>query len=276
MTGRWTLCRLGAAALAVCVALATVAEAQSAKPKARTTAKASTGMAMTARPDLDPRVAHEAWVVISKIEYREGIPVGLLHAMSLVETGKGQEGKYLLPWPYTVNVNGGLAKDYPSSAEALAQLDKLRALGFDRFDVTVDRVARAGLTGAAAENFLTGMEGAKYTLRARPYAKSFQSKDQGSAFVQGLLDKGYENIDIGLMQVNWKYHGKEFESVADAFDPYKNVSYAVAYLREHRKTRDWWGSVGRYHSATGELAKRYVTNVWGMYQRVHRLKPSST
>jgi len=65
--------------------------------------------------------------------------------------------------------------------------------------------------------------------------------------------------------------GENFKQVDHVFDPSKNVTYAVNYLRKHKKDRDWWRSVGRYHSGTEKHAKRYIENVWEMYQKVHRL-----
>ena len=77
------------------------------------------------------------------------------------------------------------------------------------------------------------------------------------------------------MQINWHYHKDGFAGIEEAFDPAKNASYAVSYLRKHRQERDWWNSVGRYHSGTKKYAQRYIRNVYAMYRRVHRLKSSA-
>jgi len=220
---------------------------------------------------MDARISRDSWRIITKVEYREGIPKGLLHSMSLVETGMAQQGQ-VLPWPYTANVNTTAATAYKTRGEALSAIDDLRRLGFDKFTITADNLSRKYVSTNAAERFLNGIEADVFTVQGLSFSKRFQDKDNAVAFVKVLLDKGYTNVDVGLMQVNWKYHGENFTNLEDAFDPYKNVDYAVSYLRKHRQTRDWWGSVGRYHSGTRNHAEKYVKTVWAMYQKVHKLK----
>ncbi|MBI1364301.1 MAG: transglycosylase SLT domain-containing protein [Proteobacteria bacterium] len=233
------------------------------------------GTALPAKADkLDPRISRDAWRVITKVEYREGIPRGLLHSMSLVETGMAQEGK-VMPWPYTANVNQTERRTFAKREDALEAIDHLRRLGFTDFEVTADNLERKYITAHAAERFLNGIEADSYSIAGHTFTRRFGDKAEAVQFVQELIDQGYTNVDIGLMQVNWKYHGENFTSVDEAFDPYKNVDYAVSYLRKHRQTRDWWGSVGLYHSGTKAFADKYVKSVWGMYQKVLKL-PAST
>lgn len=216
-------------------------------------------------------IAMAAWQALHDVESENGIPHGLLHSISLVETGQGQNGQ-ILPWPYTVNVNTTPTKT-GTAYKALLDLNHLRGLGFGHFNITLgsgkkfDRMAAS----AAEELLKRTPEDETIKLQGAQFSKRFENKWAAVFFANRMIAAGYNSIDVGLMQVNWKYHSHAFENIAAAFDPYINARYAVSYLLEHRQENDWWGSVGRYHSKTPKYATRYVKNVWAMYQKVHRL-----
>lgn len=219
----------------------------------------------------DPAVARDAWLMISRAEQQYQIPSGLLHAMSLVETGQGMKG-WMLPWPYTVGVNGTGVKSFRGATEAYAQYKLWRSLGFVRFNLGLNGRTYSNLKGTDVAPRLAalGPNFAFITLEGRNFARRFNDEVETEAFLNRLFAQGYKNVDIGMMQVNWKVHGKKFESVKAALTPTRNLQYAVQYLLEHRQTRDWWGSVGRYHSGTAYYARRYIKNVYAMYMRIHR------
>lgn len=223
------------------------------------------------RDPFDPVVARDAWLMISDAEKQYQIPSGLLHAMSLVETGQGVRG-WMLPWPYTVGINGTGSKSFRSAAAARQQLNAWRSLGFVRFNLSVNGRSASNIKATEAEARLqaTGADFAFVTLEGRNFARRFQDAAGAEQFLRSLFARGYRNVDVGMMQINWKVHGKHFRSVAEVLTPAANLRYAVSYLLNHRQTRDWWGSVGRYHSGTAFYANRYVRNVYGMYMRIHR------
>lgn len=222
----------------------------------------------------DPVIARDAWLLIAQAERTNNIPAGLLHAMSLVETGKGIRG-WVLPWPYTVGVNGTGVQSYANRESAMAGFTRFRNLGFVRFNL---RGPGANLSKAKPLEVATALgrmpEAATITLEGINYGRRFNSSADAEAFVSRMFAGGYRNMDIGMMQVNWKVHGSHFASVRQALEPTNNLNYAVGYLLEHRQTRDWWGSVGRYHSGTRVYANRYIRSVYSMYLRIHRVSTS--
>lgn len=223
----------------------------------------------------DARIGKEAWNMIGQVEYREGLPLGLLHAMSLAETGMGQSGQ-LLPWPYTVGINRSPVHEYATLSAGRAELQRLVSLGFSKFDLTVNGRRLTAANRTMCELYLAGSNDvARVKIQGVNYARRFSGKDSAVAFANKMIAGGHDNLDLGLMQINWRVHRKHFRSVEEVFDMNRNLSYAVSYLREHRETRDWWGSVGRYHSGTPYYARNYIKSVWGMYQRVHRLNKYS-
>ena len=218
-------------------------------------------------------VARQVWSQITAIEKMHGIPKGLLHSMSLVETGQGLEG-YMLPWPYTVGVNPTATKTFNMPAKARAQLAKWQSMGFTRFDVTVNGRTYKRQKGESTRRKIANAQTSKISiikLKALQFGKRFNTPGEATTFALRLVRQGNSNLDIGLMQINWRYHKNHFVNMAQAFDPVANINYAVTYLRKHKETRDWWNSVGRYHSGTPKHAKSYIKRVYAMYRKVHRL-----
>ena len=76
------------------------------------------------------------------------------------------------------------------------------------------------------------------------------------------------SVDIGLMQINWKFHGRHFESLAQLFEPDVNVAYAAKYLRkllsQHGSTER---AVAFYHSNTQRYQSQYLKLFRPIYQK---------
>ena len=77
---------------------------------------------------------------------------------------------------------------------------------------------------------------------------------------------GARLIDVGCMQVNEHYHGRNFSSLREMFDPVANIEYASRFLRElQARHRTWTLAVARYHAGPDKTIeqKRYVCAVAG-------------
>jgi soluble lytic murein transglycosylase-like protein len=112
-----------------------------------------------------------------------------------------------------------------------------------------------------------------WTVTSGAEGRFLPSKAAAIAEVERLRAQGVTNIDVGCMQINLYHHPKAFESLEQAFDPERNVAYAIGFLRE---LRDRWGSwtraVGNYHSNTPTLSGRYRAKVFKMvYAEKHRI-----
>ena len=86
------------------------------------------------------------------------------------------------------------------------------------------------------------------------------------AFVQALQANGVENIDVGCMQINLKYHPDAFSSIEQAFDAHANAAYAADFLKvRHAVSNSWLQAAGDYHSTTPKLNQTYrakVSKLW--------------
>ncbi|MFC1674223.1 murein transglycosylase, partial [Pseudomonadota bacterium] len=133
----------------------------------------------------------EAQTCAKAIAYQErgqAIPKGLLHAISMAESGRwNADNEAIVAWPWTVTT-GGQGHFLPNRADAVA-------------------------------------------------------------FVKSLQADGVENIDVGCMQINLKYHPDAFVSIEHAFDPNANAAYAATFLKERfGVNRSWMQAAGDYHS----------------------------
>lgn len=124
-----------------------------------------------------------------------GVPLSVLRAISLTETGRRQGGA-LRPWPWTVNMEGKGAW-FADMGEALAFIDKAMA-------------------------------------------------------------RGATSFDVGCFQINHRWHGENFSSVRQMFDPVANALYAARFLGNlHAELGDWSQAAGAFHSRTPQYADRY-------------------
>lgn len=112
-----------------------------------------------------------------------------------------------------------------------------------------------------------------WTVTSGGEGRFLPSKAAAIAEVERLRAKGVTNIDVGCMQINLHYHPKAFDSLEQAFDPDRNVAYAIGFLRELRaRWGSWTRAVGNYHSNTPTLSGRYRVKVFKMvYAEKHRI-----
>jgi soluble lytic murein transglycosylase-like protein len=126
-----------------------------------------------------------------------GIPLGVLYAVGLTETGRGDSLR-----PYALNIDGKAIYD-------IGKEDAVR-----RFE---------------------------------------QARQAGAKM-----------IDIGCMQINHRFHARNFASVDDMLDPPKNVAYAARFLSQLKaREGSWTMAVARYHAGpdNNPAQKRYVCRV---------------
>jgi len=92
------------------------------------------------------------------------------------------------------------------------------------------------------------------------------SRIDAIAFVQSLQANGVENIDVGCMQINLKYHPDAFSSIEQAFNAHANAAYAADFLKvRHAVSNSWLQAAGDYHSTTPKLNQTYrqkVSKLW--------------
>ena len=104
-----------------------------------------------------------------------------------------------------------------------------------------------------------------------PYAMNIEGKAYFPASPQAAMTAFYDAkrqgaklIDIGCMQINHYFHGENFTSPEEMFDPRRNVEYAAKFLRDlHNRHDTWTMAVARYHAGPNNnpAQKQYVCRV---------------
>ncbi|WP_347268733.1 hypothetical protein [Paracoccus sp. (in: a-proteobacteria)] len=111
----------------------------------------------------------------------------------------------------------------------------------------------------------------------RPWAWSANAEGEGTwfddpvsaiAFAEDRVAQGRTNVDIGCFQLNYRWHGGNFASVAQMFDPLANARYAAGFVRRlYAETGDWRTAAGAFHSRTPANAQRYLAR----FDSLHRM-----
>lgn len=99
----------------------------------------------------------------------------------------------------------------------------------------------------------------------------FATRDQAEAHLASVLARGDTNIDIGCMQINYRWHSEAFDTPAEMFEPVANVDYAAKFLTVlHEKLGSWPLAIGHYHSSSAELGPQYAASVLSLVDDVGR------
>lgn len=122
------------------------------------------------------------------------------------------------------------------------------------------------------------------TLRPWPWAVNlagegfwFADAAEAIAFADAQLAAGQENFDVGCFQINLHWHGAEFASLDDVFDPHANASYAAKFLTDlYNSEGSWPAAVAAYHSRTPEKAADYLQKVELVLANLGPANPSPT
>src|SRR5699024_132920 len=77
----------------------------------------------------------------------------------------------------------------------------------------------------------------------------FDDPESALGFVETQIAGGHANVDIGCFQLNYHWHGKNFSSIRDMFDPLRNGRYAARFLTDlYAEMGDWRLAAGAFHS----------------------------
>lgn len=78
------------------------------------------------------------------------------------------------------------------------------------------------------------------------------------AFARASVAAGRTSFDVGCFQINYRWHGENFRSLEEMFDPDIGARYAARFLRTLYEGRGTWSAAaGAYHSQTPEFAEPY-------------------
>lgn len=101
-----------------------------------------------------------------------------------------------------------------------------------------------------------------YAINVEGEAIILRSEAAALKAIEYYRNLGHTNIDIGVMQINYRWHGKEFASLKEMLNVNSNIEYAAKLLTSLYKEHGSWHRATRlYHSATPEHHKKYSKKI---------------
>ena len=107
-----------------------------------------------------------------------------------------------------------------------------------------------------------------WTLNAGGDSAYFKTKDDALRSLKKRIKKGVTNIDIGCMQLNFRWHKDFFSNLSDMISPVNNVDYAARFLKKlHQRHGSWKKAVKYYHSSKSKYNVKYYKKVKAVWQK---------
>ena len=99
-----------------------------------------------------------------------------------------------------------------------------------------------------------------WTLNVAGRGMFFATREDAYMAIKRLLASDRCDFDVGLMQVNWCFHGKRFASAWEALAPVTNIRVAEDILAENlQRSGSAMKAVAWYHSANPERGGPYFS-----------------
>lgn len=128
----------------------------------------------------------------------------------------------------------------------------------------IDRIEReysipSGLLAAIA-SVESGGKPYALNISGRPFFAA--SKEEAKRILLSCFRRGLENVDVGVMQVNYRWHGENFGSISEMLEPEYNIEYAAKFLRRLYLDRGSWNEAVRsYHSSDRLRRAKYSKKI---------------
>ncbi|WP_052447984.1 hypothetical protein [Vibrio rotiferianus] len=100
-----------------------------------------------------------------------------------------------------------------------------------------------------------------WTVNTAGEGSWFRDKQSAVRYANEYMSTGKRNIDIGLCQMNWIYHGHKFKSLEAMFDPQKNMLEAAKYVYKQKGNGTWEEAIGRYHSPNNKKRAQHYASL---------------
>jgi len=198
-----------------------------------------------------------------RLAYTRPIMAGLAVGMVLLLADRALSA----PIPNSTQV---FEKEAKTCASAIHRQERTKAIPHGLLQAI--SLAESGRWFANAQGVSDASEGAiiawPWTVTTGGEGHFLPNRADAVAFVKSLQADGVENIDVGCMQINLKYHPKAFTSIEQAFDAHTNAAYAANFLKtRHAAAKSWIQAAGDYHSITPQLNQAYrlkVRKLWNL------------
>ena len=120
-----------------------------------------------------------------------------------------------------------------------------------------------------------GVRAWPWTLNVQGQGYYFPTRAAALKKLREVLDSGVRNVDVGCMQINYRWHGENFASIEEMMAPEANAEYAARFLtRLKQRHGSWDEATQNYHSADEERGKAYLGRVNRVIAKLPQQQPS--
>ena len=97
-----------------------------------------------------------------------------------------------------------------------------------------------------------------WTLNIDGQGYWYDTRAEALAHAEREVARGRRSVDLGCFQLNYRWHGENFDALDEMLDPALAADYAARFLGQlFAETGDWMRAAGLYHSRTPVRARRY-------------------
>jgi soluble lytic murein transglycosylase-like protein len=142
---------------------------------------------------------------------------------------------------------------------------------------TEDPYIAAARNAGVPSDLLIAIAGAEsgyhpWALNIKGHQVFCQSREEAASV---LATTATDDVDIGLMQINWKFWGPRsgLASKCDLLDPRRNLEFGATILRDGlSRGGSLWHRISNYHSGGAAERERYNQMVYDAYLHYMRGK----
>lgn len=206
-----------------------------------------------------PLLAHPYDTIIDAAAKRHGVDPIVLRAVVQKETRKR-------PWAFNSDGEGFY---FPTKDSAILGLYQL---SHNPWMVKIVPLKGATVrnfypTAAHAKAYLAAYRAAQQRMGTTPVSQRTDDAKEVQAGQARIRQLWMVNTDIGIGQVNYRFHGVDRARVQQWFDPAYNLDYAASLIATHkRKGRSDLEAAGDYHSKTPSVRAVYMKKLLPIYQ----------
>lgn len=120
-----------------------------------------------------------------------------------------------------------------------------------------------------------GVRAWPWTLNVQGKGYYFKTRKEALDKLKAVLKEGVRNVDVGCMQINYRWHAENFASVEEMMTPEANTRYAAKFLTRLKKRHGSWEEATKhYHSADSDRGTAYLGRVNRVLARLPQEQPS--
>jgi soluble lytic murein transglycosylase-like protein len=102
-----------------------------------------------------------------------------------------------------------------------------------------------------------------YALNINGKTMTVSDRTEAIHTIRNALNAGITNIDIGVGQINYRWHGDKFKDIEEMLNPVTNIEYAGKLLSSLFKEHgDWFKALKYYHSAKAQYHVPYSRKIF--------------